>query len=131
MILQTMGFFQVLADIIGAILLFLKPIVTPIGVWMVNWITATIEFLQQNLGDLTIFIVICVLLVVSGMIVNIIWPGDRPGSIFSKGIEKFDKLDERIDLKEEKDIVEQVRRCKDCGNPIGDAEVCPLCGAPN
>ena len=131
MILQAIPFLKVLADIIGAILLFLKPIVTPIGQWMVNWITVTIEFLQQNLGDLTIFIVICVLLVVSGMIVNIIWPGDRPGSIFSKGIEKFDKLEERIDFKEEKDIVAQVRRCRDCGNPIGDAEVCPLCGAPN
>ncbi|MFW9973347.1 MAG: hypothetical protein ACFFDF_24395 [Candidatus Odinarchaeota archaeon] len=127
-----MEFYQVLADIIGAILTFLMPIVSPIGVWMVDWITVTIGFLQQNLGgDLTLFIVICVILIVSGMIVNIIWPGDRPGTIFSKGIEKFEDLEDKIELSKEKSILDEIRRCKDCGNPIGDAEVCSLCGARN
>ena len=119
---------QTLADIIGAILIFLKPVVTPIGAWMVSWITVTIEFLQQNLSsDLTIFIVICVILIVSGIIINIIWPGDIKGTIFSKG--KIEDLEDKID--KEEDIVDSVRRCKDCGNPIGDADVCPLCGARN
>ena len=120
---------QTLADIIGAILIFLKPIVTPIGQWMVDWITVVITFLQQNLSsDLTIFIVICVILIVSGIIINIIWPGDIKGTIFSKG--KIEDLEYKID-KEEEDIMDSVRRCKDCGNPIGDADVCPLCGARN
>lgn len=129
-ILQTTAFFQVLADIIGAILLFLMPIVAPIGQWMVDWITVTIGFLQQNLGeDLTLFIVIFIIFIVLGMIVNIIWPGDRPGNIFSKG--KVEELEDKYELSEERDIIDEIRRCKDCGNPIGDADVCPLCGARN
>jgi hypothetical protein len=132
MIFQTIEFLDVLADIIGAILIFFKPIFSSIGVWMVSWITATIEFLQQNLSsDLTIYIVICVVLVVSGITVNIIWPGDRPGTVFSKGIEKIDDFEGKLDISKEKNIIDEIRRCKDCGNPIGDAEVCPLCGARN
>ncbi len=112
--------------------MFLMPIIMPVGIFMVNWITATITFLQQNVShDLTIFIVICIMLVVSGIIVNIIWPGDRPGTIFSKGIEKIEELEGKVDISEGKDIMDEVRRCKDCGNPIGDAEVCSLCGARN
>ena len=96
---------------------------------MIDWITVVITFLQQNLSsDLTIFIVICVILIVSGIIINIIWPGDIKGTIFSKG--KIEYLEDKID-KEEEDIMDSVRRCKDCGNPIGDADVCPLCGARN
>ncbi|MFX0003992.1 MAG: hypothetical protein ACFE9C_03900 [Candidatus Hodarchaeota archaeon] len=130
MILQATDFFQVIADIIGAILTFLIPIVAPIGAWMTDWITVVIGFLQQNLsGDLTLFIVICVVLIVMGMIINIIWPGDRPGNIFSK--EKMVDLEDKIALDEGKDIVDQIRRCKDCGNPIGDADTCSLCGARN
>ncbi len=130
LILQGSDFFQVLADIIGAILAFLMPIVAPIGQFMVDWITVVIGFLQQNLGgDLTLFIVIYVILIVMGMIVNIIWPGDRPGSIFSK--EKVEDFEDKIELREGKDIIDEIRRCKDCGNPIGDAESCSLCGARN
>jgi hypothetical protein len=130
LIFQGADFFQVLADIIGAILTFLMPIVAPIGQWMTDWITVVIGFLQQNLGgDLTLFIVICVVLVLCGMIINIIWPGDRPGSIFSK--EKVEDYEDKVELREGKNIVEEIRRCKDCGNPIGDAEMCSLCGARN
>lgn len=96
---------------------------------MVDWITVAITFLQQSFSsDLTIYIVICVILIVSGIIINIIWPGDIKGTIFSKG--KIEDLEYKID-KEEEDIMDSVRRCKDCGNPIGDADVCPLCGARN
>ena len=96
---------------------------------MVDWITVAITFLQQSFSsDLTIYIVICVILIVSDIIINIIWPGDIKGTIFSKG--KIEDLEYKID-KEEEDIMDSVRRCKDCGNPIGDADVCPLCGARN
>ncbi len=124
-----MDFLQVLADIIGAILLGLTPIIVPIGNWMVSWITATTQFLKDNLGtNLTIYIVICVVLIVAGVIVNIIWPGDIKGTIFSKG--KIEELEDKLEMTGES-IEDTVRRCKDCGNPIGDAEVCSLCGARN
>jgi len=130
LILQTTDFYQVLADIIGAILTFLMPILAPIGQWMQDWIIVVVGFFQQNLGgDLTLFIVICVALIVLGMIINIIWPGDRPGSIFSK--EKVEDFEDKMELREGKDIIDEIRRCKDCGNPIGDAETCSLCGARN
>ena len=95
---------------------------------MVSWITVVISFLPQNFGaDLSIFIIVCVILVLSGIIVNIVWPGDIKGSIFSKG--KVEELESKIE--KEEDIVDSIKRCKDCGNPIGDADVCPLCGARN
>jgi hypothetical protein len=131
MILQTVGFLQALADIIGAILTFLMPFVTPIGRWMVDWITVVIGFFQQNLGgSMIMYVVICVILIVLGIIVNIIWPGDKPGTIFSKDEEKIDYLESKFGGSED-DVINSVRRCKDCGNPIGDADVCSLCGARN
>ena len=124
-----MDFLQTLADIFGAIIIFLKSFITPIGQWMVDWITTVFTFIQDNFGDdLSIFIFICVIIVISGIIINIVWPGDIKGSIFSKG--KIEELEDKID-KDEEDIVDTIRRCKDCGNPIGDADVCPLCGARN
>ncbi len=132
MILETIGFLKALADIFGIIIIFFKPLISSIGSWMISWITATIDFLQQNLSNnLTIFIILCVIIVISGVTVNIIWPGDRPGSVFSKGIENIEEIDGKIDIDEERDIIDEVRRCKDCGNPIGDADVCSLCGARN
>jgi len=130
--LEYMSWLQVIADIIGTILLFLKPLVTPIGTWMTGWITAATEFLQQNFGtSLTFYIIIGVVLVVSAVIVNIIWPGDRPGTIFSKGVKEVEKFEEEFEESEEKEVMDHVRRCKDCGNPIGDQDICPLCGARN
>lgn len=131
-ILEHMEWLQVIANIIGTILLFLKPIVVPIGEWMVGWITAVTEFLQQNFGtNLTFYIIIGIILVVSAIIVNIIWPGDRPGTIFSKGVKKVEKFEEEFEESEESEVIDDIRRCKDCGNPIGDQDICPLCGARN
>lgn len=128
MIFQSLESLEIFADIFGAILTFFKPFVKPIGQFMVNWISATFEFLKENLGNhLTFFIFISVVVMVSAIIINIIWPGDRPGSIFSKDLEK---TEEKLDISEGK-IVETIKRCKDCGNPIGDSKVCPLCGAEN
>ena len=132
MIYKTIEALQILADIIGSILLFLRPIITPIGEWMVGWITVGMEFLRDNFStDYTFYIIICVILVVSGIIVNIIWPGDRKGSIFSKSIDKIEVLEDKGEVSGEKDIIDEIKRCKDCGNPIGDSEICPLCGARN
>ncbi len=130
MIFQSMDFLEVLAEIVGSILIFLKPLVVPIGQWMVDWITTTTQFFKENLGaSLTFYIVICAILVVSGIVINILWPGDRPGSIFSKGVEKIEEYEDKIGVSEDEDIVDEIKRCKDCGNPVGDSEICPLCGA--
>jgi hypothetical protein len=130
MLLQTIEILEVLANIIGSVLLFLMPIVVPIGEWMVGWISVGVDFLRQNFStDYTIYIIICVILVLSGIIINIIWPGDKQGSIFHKGVEKIEDFEDKIDKTEEKDIVAEIKRCKDCGNPVGDSEICPLCGA--
>lgn len=125
-----MDFLEVLAEIVGSILLFLKPIVSPIGAFLVDLTSTATQFFKDNLGSsLTFYIVICTILVVSAIIVNIIWPGDRPGSIFSKGVGKIEEFDDKIEGSEDEDIVDEIKRCKDCGNPVGDSEICPLCGA--
>jgi hypothetical protein len=132
LIYQTIEALQILADIIGSILLFLKPIVSPIGQWMVGWINVGMQFLRDNFStEYTFYIIICVTLVVLGVIVNIIWPGDRVGSIFSKSDEKIEEIGEKGEESGEKEIIDEIRRCKDCGNPIGDSDICPLCGARN
>ena len=131
MILQTIGVLEALADIIGVILTFLMPIVIPIGVWIVDVVTVIIGFLKQTLGgEMMLFIVICVVLIILGIIINIIWPGDVQGTIFSKGLDKIEDLEDKIGRMED-NIIDSVRRCKDCGNPIGDADICSLCGARN
>ena len=130
MLLQTIEALEILANIIGIILLFLMPIVAPIGEWMVGWISVGMDFIRQNFStDYTIYIIICVILVVSGIIINVIWPGDKQGSIFHKGVDKIEDIEDKVDKAEEEDIVSEIKRCKDCGNPVGDSEVCPLCGA--
>ena len=122
-----MEILEILAEIVGSILTFFKRIISPIGAFLVDLTTAATQFFRDNLGSsLTFYIVVCVILVVSAIIVNIIWPGDRPGSIFSKGVGKLDEFEDKF---EEEDIVDEIKRCKDCGNPVGDSEICPLCGA--
>ena len=88
MLLQV-DMFQVLAEFIGAILNFLKPIVSPIGAWMVDWINVVLQFFPAN--SLTIYIVIFIILLVTGGIVNSLWPGDKPPG-FSK--QKYEKIPE-------------------------------------
>ncbi len=131
MILQTNAILDNIALYIGIILEFFQPIVTPIGMWMTEWITVATAFLHQNFGEnFTIYIIIGTVLIISGVIVNIIWPGDKKGSIYSS-IEKIEELDASSDVTEKTGENFEPKRCKDCGNPIGDQNICPLCGARN
>ncbi len=93
MILQE--FLQGLADIIGAIIGFLKPIVTPIGEFMVKWIDyVLVVFPRENY---VAYIVICILFIVTGIFVNCYWPGDKkPKYLKEKGIEFKTPENEKI-----------------------------------
>ncbi|MFX0024769.1 MAG: hypothetical protein ACFE8M_00020 [Candidatus Hermodarchaeota archaeon] len=75
-------FLQVLAEIIGAILNFLKPIVSPIGAWMINWIEVVLRVFPKN--DLALYIILFVIIIIIGAITNILWPGDKPPRFFEK-----------------------------------------------
>jgi hypothetical protein len=79
--------FQMVADIVGAILNFLRPIVSPIGSWMVNWINVALQFFPAD--SLTIYIVIFIVLLVSGGIINSLWPGDRPPKSSKQRLEEI------------------------------------------
>ena len=82
MIIQTVDFLQVLAEIIGAILNFLKPIVSPIGAWMINWIEVLLRIFPKN--DLALYIILFVIIIIMAAITNILWPGDKPPRFYEK-----------------------------------------------
>ncbi|MFX1587179.1 MAG: hypothetical protein ACFFC1_03405 [Promethearchaeota archaeon] len=96
MILQTVDFLQVLAEIIGAILNFLKPIVSPIGAWMINWIEVVLRIFPKN--DLALYIILFVIIIIIGAITNILWPGDKPPRFFEKKYKlvELEKESERV-----------------------------------
>ncbi|MBY8982291.1 MAG: hypothetical protein KGD57_05035 [Candidatus Lokiarchaeota archaeon] len=78
-------FLQGLADVIGAILGFLKPIVTPIGEFMVSWIDYVLVIFPKE--NFILYIVVCVIFIITGIFINSYWPGDKPPKGFkSKGI---------------------------------------------
>ncbi|MFW9782462.1 MAG: hypothetical protein ACFFFB_09290 [Candidatus Heimdallarchaeota archaeon] len=130
MIFQTIEFLEILGDIFGAIFTFISPLITPIGEWMVSWVSITTQFLKNILStDYAFYIIICAVLVVAGIIVNIIWPGDKPSSKFQTTGEKFEDFEDKFEGSEDEGIVDEIKRCKDCGNPVGDSDICPLCGA--
>ena len=96
---------QVIADIIGAILNFFKPWVTPIGAWLVNWIDYLLRFFPDD--NLTIYIVIFAVLVISGIIVNTKWPGEQYLEVYKKegideaSIEHLDAVEDESDTEQE------------------------------
>ena len=110
MIFQEFNIFQALAVIVGAILSFFSPIIAPIGEYMVLWINVLLPFFPAD--DLTIYFVIFIVLIISGAIINGKFPSDKPKAQFEKRVEKRD---------------DSVKKCKDCGNPIGSAKECPYC----
>ena len=67
--------FQLIADIVAAILNFLKPIVSPMGSFMVNWIEAVLQFFPRD--SLTLYITLFVIIVLLGGIANVAWAGDK------------------------------------------------------
>ena len=79
---QRFEFLQVIADIMGLILKTLQPFVTPIGAWMVSWVGFLLKFFPTN--SLAIYIAIFVVLVVSGIIINLKWPGEKYIAVYTK-----------------------------------------------
>jgi len=95
---------QVIADIIGAILAFFKPWVTPIGAWLVSWIDVLLGFFPAD--NLTIYFVIFGVLVISGIIVNTKWPGVKYIEVYKKdGVD--DTSIEHLDADDEEPITEE------------------------
>ena len=76
MIFQEFDILEFLAWLIGIVLGFLKPLVQPIGEWMIGWVEFLLQFFPY--GDLTIYFLIFIILVIAGAIVNSKWPGDQP-----------------------------------------------------
>jgi hypothetical protein len=75
-------FLEILAGIIGFILEIFKPIVTPIGEWMVYWVGFLLQYFPT--GSLTVYIVIFAVLVVSAIIINTKWPGEKYIPVYTK-----------------------------------------------
>lgn len=95
---------QVIADIIGLILKIFQPVVTPIGAWMVSWVDFLLRFFPTD--SLAIYIAIFVILVISGIYVNLKWPGEKYIAVFSKEESERDKKEEKktgIDFHEDDD----------------------------
>ncbi|KKK63874.1 hypothetical protein LCGC14_2989910, partial [marine sediment metagenome] len=95
MIYQTNEILQNLANFIGLILSALESIIKPIGAWMKGWISVGMEFLIDNFStDFTFYIIVGITLVIAGIIVNIVWPGDKKGSIYSTE-EKIEEIEDK------------------------------------
>lgn len=92
MAILILDILQSLADIIGAIVTFLKPIVAPIGSFMVSWINFVLSFFPTE--SWLIYIIIFVVLIVSGIIVNSYWPGDKPLEEETEGKLKEPEIEE-------------------------------------
>jgi len=101
----TLDILQSLADIIGAIVSFLKPIVAPIGQFMIYWIDFTLGFFPT--GSWILYFILFGVLIVAGIVVNSYWPGDQP---IEKPLEKEKegKLEEPKIEEENMDVDAQV-----------------------
>jgi len=118
MIYAQTDIFGILAGIIGAILEFLTPIVVPIGEWMVGTVEFFLQFFpygNYTWDDLIPYLMIFVVLLIIGIIVNSVWPGDKAD--FGK------TTDSRIE--------QSVEKCKECNMPCKPGKVCSYCGAVN
>lgn len=89
MILETIQALQVLAEIIGYILIVLQPIVMPIGEVMVFAVNFLLDYFPPDV--LILYIIIFVVFVVAGIIVNTSPIGDKLKNKFNKFDEKHFK----------------------------------------
>ena len=96
---ERVEWMQVLAAIIGFILEIFKPIVTPIGEWLVVWVDFLMNFFPSE--SLLLYIIIFIILIVAGIIINIKWPGEQYVSIFEKKEEEEVKPEYKYDDEEE------------------------------
>lgn len=119
MILLQVDILRMIADFIGVIFLYSKVVLTPIGEVMKLWIEVILNIMVKfvPIGRYEIYIIIFIILVVSGVIINYHWPGEK-------------KVAE-VKEEEKKEMDVSAKKCKYCGKPIGDTEFCPYCGSRN
>ena len=98
MILETNFVLEIVALIIGFILGIIQPVVTPIGQFMVLWVNYLLQYFPY--GNLTLYIVIFIILVVAGVIVN----ASILGRLLKEKVEEFeDKLSGNDEEEQEKE----------------------------
>jgi hypothetical protein len=106
---------QLFADIIAAILNFLRPIVSPMGQFMVLWMDFVLQFFPDGL--LT-YIMIAAIIVVLGIIVNTIWPGDKPPKYLDKFKGKAIEKEEKVKIKKPKIVKEEKKEKQKVEKPL-------------
>ncbi|MFX0071390.1 MAG: hypothetical protein ACFFAO_09905 [Candidatus Hermodarchaeota archaeon] len=77
---ERYDFLETIAQIIGFILGIFRPVVTPLGEAMVFWVDYLLTYFPSD--NLTIYIVIFVVLIVSAIIINTKWPGEVIYSVY-------------------------------------------------
>ena len=118
MILLAIDFLQVFADIIGAILTFLSPVVSPIGAWMVDWIEVVLKVFPDD--SLSLYIAIFIILIVVGAIVNSLWTGDAPPKFLTHIVNLTTIPDEKLKEVEEIEDLSNVYTDNDDRKSISD-----------
>ena len=105
MIFETNPVLEMIATIIGGIINFIQPIVTPIGEVMVFWVNKLLPYFP--FGDLTLYIAIFLILVIAGVIIN--------ASIIGRLLkEKVEEIEDKISGKNlDDDEIEIEERVKD------------------
>ena len=105
MIFETNPVLEMIATIIGGIINFIQPIITPIGEVMVFWVNKLLPYFP--FGDLTLYIAIFLILVIAGVIIN--------ASIIGRLLkEKVEEIEDKISGKNvDDDEIEIEERGKD------------------
>ncbi len=115
MIIQV-DILRMIAEFIGVVFYYSRAVLSPIGEVMKFWIEFLLQFFPQNIpADYNFYIIIFVVLLISGVIINYHWPGEK----------------KEVKEKEKKEMEVSAKKCKYCGKPIGDSEFCPYCGSKN
>ncbi|GAH81013.1 unnamed protein product, partial [marine sediment metagenome] len=100
MILLQVDILRMIADFIGVIFLYSKVVLTPIGEVMKLWIESVLNFIDTFIPmRYEIYIIIFIILVVSGVIINYHWPGEK----------------KEVKEEEKKEMDVSAKKCKYCG----------------